>query len=205
MHAKALRLEGSCYRRSEKEQALIAQRDKALKLYPRSPDTEELCYSVATYFDVNCESAKAWEAYKILYERFPKGRYAERAAWKLALFALFRKGIRRRGIGILALFAGIPESGFGRCRDVLDGALLRSGWAVRKMRAICIGAFKPWQMTAISACVPASRKRLWRNPETRKALPVPRYRFRSGHRRRAMRCGFRRHSSRNPAGRSFPP
>ena len=76
---------------SEKEQALLAQRDKALRLYPQSPDTEELCYSVATYFDVNYESAKAREAYKILYEHFPKGRYAERTAWKLALFHYFEK------------------------------------------------------------------------------------------------------------------
>ena len=62
MHAKALRLEGLCYRKSEKEQALLAQRAKALRLYPQSPDTEELCYSAATYFDVNCESAKAWDS-----------------------------------------------------------------------------------------------------------------------------------------------
>lgn len=91
MHAKALRLEGSCFRKSEKEQALIAQRDRVLKLYPRSGDTEELCYLVATYHDIHYEPAKAQEAYKILHERFPKGRYAERASWKLALYDYFQK------------------------------------------------------------------------------------------------------------------
>lgn len=99
MHAKALRLEASCYRRSRKEQDLITLRDKALKLYPSSPETEEICYSVATYFDVNCESEKAWQAYKILHENFPKGSRAERASWKLALFHYLKKEYREAASG----------------------------------------------------------------------------------------------------------
>ncbi len=86
MHAKALRLEGSCYRRSDRIQALIALRDRALKLYSGSPEIEELCYTVATYFDVSCDDTKARQAYKILHDHFPKGKHAERAAWKLALY-----------------------------------------------------------------------------------------------------------------------
>jgi soluble lytic murein transglycosylase len=91
MHAKAMRLEGFCYRRADKEQALISQRDEALKLHPDSSETEELCYSVATYFDLNYEAEKAWKAYKVLYENFPKGQHAERAAWKVALYHYFEK------------------------------------------------------------------------------------------------------------------
>jgi soluble lytic murein transglycosylase len=91
IHAKAIRLEGTCYRKLDRTQALLAQRDKALKLYPESPDTEELCYSVATYFDVNCDTSNAKEAYRLLTERFPKGRYAERTLWKSALFPYFEK------------------------------------------------------------------------------------------------------------------
>jgi soluble lytic murein transglycosylase len=90
-HAKAIRLEGACYRRQEKESAFLSQRDKALKLYPLSSETEELCYSVATYYDVNYEPGKARQAYKILCDRFPKGRYAERGLWKLALDHFCRK------------------------------------------------------------------------------------------------------------------
>jgi soluble lytic murein transglycosylase len=91
IHAKALRLEGICYRKLNRPQSLLAQRDKALKLYPGSPDTEELCYSVATYFDVNCDTSSAKEAYRLLTEHFPKGRYAERTLWKSSLFPYFEK------------------------------------------------------------------------------------------------------------------
>jgi len=90
-HAKAIRLQGSCYRRLERETSLLSQRDRALKLYPLSLETEELCYLTATYFDIKYESAKAALAYKILFEHFPKGRYAERSLWKLALFHYFEK------------------------------------------------------------------------------------------------------------------
>ncbi len=130
MHAKALRLEGLCYRKSEKEQALLAQRAKALRLYPQSPDTEELCYSAATYFDVNFESAKAREAYKILYEHFPKGRYAERAAWKLALFHYFEKEYGEAALGFWRYLQAYPNPAsaaaamywMGRCYEMLGGS-----------------------------------------------------------------------------------
>lgn len=89
LHAKALYLEGACRRRLKQEQAFLALRDKALKLYPKSSDTEELCYSVATWYDVTYEPAKAQSAYQILLHAFPKGRHGERAQWKVALAAYF--------------------------------------------------------------------------------------------------------------------
>jgi soluble lytic murein transglycosylase len=89
LHSKAIFLEGACYRRLDRESSFLDLREKALKLYPKSSDAEELCYSAATYYDVNYNSPKAWNAYKVLYENFPKGRYAERALWKLALFPYF--------------------------------------------------------------------------------------------------------------------
>ncbi len=87
LHAKAIYLEGACHRRLKNEAALLTARDRALKLYPLSPDTEELCYSVAAYFELNYEFGKAREAYRILHRAFPKGRRAERALWQLALYA----------------------------------------------------------------------------------------------------------------------
>jgi soluble lytic murein transglycosylase len=86
LHARALYIEGASLRRLGNERAFIDTRDRALKLYPDSPDTEELCYSVATYFDVNYDTEKAAEAYKILYDAFPQGRHTERALWKVSLF-----------------------------------------------------------------------------------------------------------------------
>jgi soluble lytic murein transglycosylase len=89
LHSRAIYLEGVCSRKLDKESAFLELRDKALKLYPQSPETEELCYSAATYYDVNYDSTKAWKAYQILYDTFPKGKHAERALWKLALFPYF--------------------------------------------------------------------------------------------------------------------
>jgi soluble lytic murein transglycosylase len=87
LQQKAIYLEGLCYRKLDREQALIAARDKLLQLYPRSSSTEELLYSIATYYDVNYKPEKTREAYRVLYDKFPKGRYAQRSLWKLALFS----------------------------------------------------------------------------------------------------------------------
>jgi soluble lytic murein transglycosylase len=89
LHARALYLEGVCLRKLERESSFIELREKALRLYPRSSETEELCYSAATYYDVNYNQLKAWDAYQALYQNFPKGKHAERALWKLALFPYF--------------------------------------------------------------------------------------------------------------------
>jgi len=86
LHARAIYLEGICLRKLGREQAFLETRARGLKLYPGSPDIEELCYSVATYYDVNCNPAKAREAYSVLYRNFPKGSHSDRALWKLALF-----------------------------------------------------------------------------------------------------------------------
>jgi soluble lytic murein transglycosylase len=89
LHSRALYLEGVCARRLDREKSFLTLRDRLLKLYPGSADAEELCYSVATYFDVNYDSARSHEAYSLLYGAFPKGKYAKRALWKLALFSYF--------------------------------------------------------------------------------------------------------------------
>ncbi|MBN2337872.1 MAG: tetratricopeptide repeat protein, partial [Acidobacteria bacterium] len=87
LHARALYLEGGCRRRQGNETLFLAVRDRALKLHPASADTEELCYSVATWYDIQYEDAKSENSYRVLLEAFPRGRHAERARWKLALHA----------------------------------------------------------------------------------------------------------------------
>ncbi|NLV31925.1 MAG: transglycosylase SLT domain-containing protein [Acidobacteria bacterium] len=87
LHARALYLEGGCRRRQGNEKLFLAARDRALKLHPASADTEELCYSVATWYDTRYEDAESENAYRVLLEAFPRGRHAERARWKLALYA----------------------------------------------------------------------------------------------------------------------
>jgi soluble lytic murein transglycosylase len=89
IQAKAIYLEGNSYRKLDKEQSMVALRDKALKLYPLSGDTEALCYLTAAYCDVNYKSAKGREAYRVLRQAFPKGPHSETALWKLSLFSYF--------------------------------------------------------------------------------------------------------------------
>ncbi len=129
LHAKAIRLQASCYRRLKQESRFIAQRDKALSLYPESRETEEICYSAATYFDVNYESAKARNAYQTLLEKFPKGRHSQRALWKLAII---RFASREYGEAAAAFWSHLrqhpaPASAgpaiywLGRCYEALGG------------------------------------------------------------------------------------
>jgi soluble lytic murein transglycosylase len=127
LHSRALYLEGSSARRLDREDSLLALRDKLLKLYPRSADAEELCYSAATYFDVNFESAQSRAAYSLLYEAFPKGKYAERALWKLALFPYSEKKYGEAALGFWKYLRAYPApssaSGamywMGRCYEKL--------------------------------------------------------------------------------------
>lgn len=91
LHARAIYLEGACYRRLNREESCLKMRDRALELYPKSPYTEQLLLAVASHYDVSNEIEKAQEAYRELYERFPSGGYAERALWRLSLFSYVRK------------------------------------------------------------------------------------------------------------------
>jgi soluble lytic murein transglycosylase len=129
-HSKALYLEGLCLRRLDREQEFLALRDHLLKLYPRSGDAEELCYSVATHFDVNYDSMRAREAYALLYEAFPKGKYAERALWKLAFFPYLERKYGEAALGFWKYLRAYPSPSsanaalywMGRCYEKLNGA-----------------------------------------------------------------------------------
>ena len=127
LHAKAVYLEGACYRRLKREAALLSARNRALKLHPLSPHTEELCYSAATYFELNYESGKAREAYRILYQAFPNGKRAERAHWQTAMYAYLAKEYGDAALGfwkyVLAYPNALPASSamywMGRCYEKL--------------------------------------------------------------------------------------
>lgn len=109
LHSRALYFEGLSLRKLDREQAFLAQRDKALKLYPRSSDTEELCYSVATYYDVDCDSRNAEAAYRVLCERFPSGAHVERALWKLALYDYFAGRYDKAAVGFWNYLEAYPN------------------------------------------------------------------------------------------------
>jgi soluble lytic murein transglycosylase len=87
LHSQAIYLEGVANRRLDRESSFLAARDKGVRLYPDSPFTEELLYSVATYFDSRCQLAQAREAYRSIVGSFPNGTYRQRALWKLAILS----------------------------------------------------------------------------------------------------------------------
>ncbi len=91
LHARALYIEGACYRRLKQEESFLKTRDRALEMYPKSPYTEQFLSAVASQFDVSNDIEKAQAAYRTLYERFPKGQHAERALWRMSLFSYVQK------------------------------------------------------------------------------------------------------------------
>jgi soluble lytic murein transglycosylase len=127
IHARATYLEGACYRKLKREKDLLKLRDRALRIHPLSPDTEELCYSVATYFELSYEPGKARDAYRILCQAFPRGRRVERARWQVALFAYLAKEYGEAALGfwnyLLAYPSPLPASSamywMGRCYENL--------------------------------------------------------------------------------------
>jgi soluble lytic murein transglycosylase len=87
LHAQSLYFQALAYRRLQEEASFLAIRDQALERYPESSFTEKILHSVATYFDVKNQPARADQAYRTIAEKFSTGEYAERARWKMALFA----------------------------------------------------------------------------------------------------------------------
>jgi soluble lytic murein transglycosylase len=65
----------------------IAQSNRLIGLYPTSSWTEEALNNLATYFIVVNQDDQADEVFRDLYARFPRGHYAERAAWKTGWWA----------------------------------------------------------------------------------------------------------------------
>src|SRR5205085_3628552 len=72
----------------------LGNRDEYFRLVRRIADgfptqtwSEEALNHLATHFIVDDQDAKADEIFREMYGRFPGGRYAERAAWKIGWLA----------------------------------------------------------------------------------------------------------------------
>ena len=91
LHAQSLYLRAACYRKLRNEREFLGIKDAALRAYPNSPATEKILYSVATYYDVDNDIVRAHEAYRAITELFPRGEFAERANWKLAVLCYFQR------------------------------------------------------------------------------------------------------------------
>lgn len=109
LHARAIYLEGVCCRRLGREESFLKMRDKAIGIYPGSPYTERLLLAVASHFDAANEVDEAQKAYRTLYDRFPKGEYAERALWRIALFSYVKKEYGGALLGFWKYLRAYPD------------------------------------------------------------------------------------------------
>ncbi len=128
LHAHAVYLRGVCTRALKRETEFLSARDEALRLYPGSPHTERLLYSVATYFDVSNRVPEARAAYSNLAGRFPRGQHTHRSLWKLGMYAFVeeqhQEAIRNFWAALL-LDPGDPAAPaywMGRCYEKLGDA-----------------------------------------------------------------------------------
>jgi soluble lytic murein transglycosylase len=129
--APAIYLRALCYRKMGREDSFLAMRDLALRLFPQSPSTEKLLFSLAGYFDLNNRLQEAGDTYGLVARKFPKGEYGERALWRSALFLYFqnRYADALRGFWEFQIAYPASRSPFGtvywmgRCYEKLgDGA-----------------------------------------------------------------------------------
>jgi len=72
----------SSLRELGQHEAYIAQTRELVDEFPDSSWSEEALNNLGTYHILNNDDAKAAETFRELYERFPNGPRAERAAWK---------------------------------------------------------------------------------------------------------------------------
>jgi soluble lytic murein transglycosylase len=93
--------------------------------FPDSPWAEETLNNLASYYVTLDDDATADRVFRELSERFPKGRYAERAAWKIGWWA-YKTGDVREAVEIFeTAAAAFPRADYrpawlywaGRARD----------------------------------------------------------------------------------------
>jgi len=128
LHVQAIYHEAVGNRRLGREKSFLAARDKALELYPQSPFTERLLYSVATYFDLENQAGAAGRAYRMLTQQFPDGTYTGRALWKLSLYSYIEGSYEEALQGFWKHLLSQPNAAssgasifwMGRCYEKLD-------------------------------------------------------------------------------------
>jgi soluble lytic murein transglycosylase len=80
--------------------------------FPNSPWAEETLNNLATYYIVSDEDEQADAVFRELYAKFPKGAYAERAAWRAGWWA-YRHGRYQDTTGLFESAAGaFPRSDY---------------------------------------------------------------------------------------------
>ena len=129
--------------------------------FPTQTWSEEALNHLATHFIVDDQDAKADETFREMYARFPGGRYAERAAWKIGWLA-YRNQQYADTIRVFeSAAARFPRSGLPSAVAVLVGAGPRRAEGNRRWRKRATRWPRPTISTAITA---GWRSRVWTAP-----------------------------------------
>jgi soluble lytic murein transglycosylase len=90
----------------------VLQARRYVSAYPRSPFAEEALNNLATHYILNDEDPAAEQVFLEMLDRYPTGRYAERASWRAGWWA-YRATDYRRAIDIFErASANFPRSDY---------------------------------------------------------------------------------------------
>jgi soluble lytic murein transglycosylase len=85
--AEARFFQASALRGLGRDEAFLAQTQALVRDFPSSSWAEEALNNLGTYYILKNDDAQAAQAFTELYEKFPGGQRAERAAWKSGWWA----------------------------------------------------------------------------------------------------------------------
>ena len=115
-----------------KDDEFLAQTQALVRDYPDSTWSEEALNNLGTYYIVKNDDAQAAKVFDQLFEKFPNGQRAERAAWKSGWWAYKNGSVRRDGSRFRERGRGVSSLGLPAAIPLLVGAIARQAWRRRR-------------------------------------------------------------------------
>ena len=115
-----------------KDDEFLAQTQALVRDYPDSTWSEEALNNLGTYYIVKNDDAQAAKVFDQLFEKFPNGQRAERAAWKSGWWAYKNGDVRRDGSRLRKRGRGVSSLGLPAAIPLLVGAIARQAWRRRR-------------------------------------------------------------------------
>ncbi len=84
LEAERLYAISQVYRSQKLEPEMLDEIDQLTKRFPQSHWTEQGLFSAGNYYWVNLDRSRAAEFYRRTLDAFPRGKYAQSAAWRVA-------------------------------------------------------------------------------------------------------------------------
>ena len=104
--------------------------------YPESSFTEKILHSVATYFDVKNQPARADQAYRTMAGKILRRRACRARSLENSAFRIHRRPLRGGAPRLLEISLHLSGGRLRRRYDLLDGAMLRKTGRSRPRRLL---------------------------------------------------------------------